>query len=68
MLINAFYGKTMESVGNRIRLDLFKKDDTKNTIKQQSKLTFNRNDNSYGNCESYKFKQNDFFMDKLIYL
>ena len=31
----------MENVRNRIRLEMFKKDDTKNIIKQQSKLTSN---------------------------
>ena len=41
LLINAFYGKAMEIVRNRIRLEKFKKNDTKNIIKQQSKLTFN---------------------------
>ena len=38
---NAFYGKTMENVGNCFRLEFFKKDDYKEIIKQQSKLTFN---------------------------
>ena len=33
--------KTRENVQNRLRLELFRKNDTINTIKQQSKLTFN---------------------------
>ena len=41
LLNNAFYGKRMENVRNRIRLQLFKKDDIKNINKQQSKLTSN---------------------------
>ena len=63
---NAFYGKTVEIVRNRIRLEFFKKDDTKN--KQQSKLTFNGIPKSYGNCDNYTFKQDEVYMDKPIYL
>ena len=65
---NAFYGKTMKTVRNRIRLELFKKDDIKNNIQQQSNLTFNGTHKSCGNCDSYTFKQNEVLMDKLIYL
>ena len=68
LLQNFFCGKTMEKVRNRIRLELFEKDYSKNTIKQQSKLTFNEIHKSYGNCDSYTFKQNKVLMDKLIYL
>ena len=39
-LKNAFYGKTVENVRNRLRLKFHKKDDYKK-IKQQFKLTFN---------------------------
>ena len=31
LLNNAFYGKTMENVGNRLKLEFIKKDDKKNT-------------------------------------
>ena len=41
LLSNAFYGKTMENVRNRIKVDFIRKDDTNEIIKQQSKLTFN---------------------------
>ena len=37
----AFYGKTMENVRNRMKVEFIKKDDTDKIIKQQSKVTFN---------------------------
>ena len=41
LLNNAFYGKTMENIRNRIKVEFIKKDDTNKIIKQQSKLIFN---------------------------
>ena len=68
LLNNAFYGKTMENVRNRLKIKFIKKDDHKEIIKQQSKLTFNGIHKSYDNCDSYTFKQNEVLMDKPIYL
>ena len=68
LLNNAFYGKTMENVRNRLKIKFVKKDDHKEIIKQQSKLTFNGIHKSYENCDSYTFKQNEVLMDKPIYL
>ena len=68
LLNNAFYGKTMENVRNRLKIKLVKKDDYREIIKQQSKLTFNGIHKSYENCDSYTFKQNEVLMDKPIYL
>ena len=65
---NAFYGKTMEKVPNRTRLDFFKKGDNKNIFKQQPNITFHGIHKSYENCNSYTFKQNEVLMDKPIYL
>ena len=65
---NAFYGKTMENVRNRLRLEFIEKDDYRNIIKQQSKLTFNRIHKSSENCGIYVFKQNEVLMDKPILL
>ena len=48
-------------------LELIKKDDNRNIIKKQLKLTFNGIHKSYGNCDSYTFKQNEVVMDKAIY-
>ena len=41
LLKNEFYGKTMENVKSRLRIECFKKDDTNKIIKQQSKKTSN---------------------------
>ena len=68
ILNNAFYGKTMENVRNRIKVEFIRKDDTDKTIKQQSKMTFNGIHKSYEIYDSYTFKQNEVLMDKPIYL
>ena len=68
LLNNSFYGKTMENVRNRIKVEFTKKEDTHKIIKQQSKLTFNGIHKSYENYDSYTFKQNEVLMDKPIYL
>ena len=68
VLINAFYGKTMENVQNRLKTELVKKDDCREIIKQQSEMTFNGIHKSYENCDSYRFKQNEVLMDQPIYL
>ena len=65
---NSFYVKPMENVRNRLRLELINKDDNKNFVKQQSKLTFNGIHQSYEICDSYTFEQNEVYMDKPIYL
>ena len=63
LLNNAFYGKTMENVHNRLKIKFIKKDDYREIIKQQSKLTFNGIHKSYENCDSYTFKQNEVLMN-----
>ena len=68
LLNNAFYGKTMENVRNRLKIKFFKKDKYREIIKKQSKLTFNGIHKSYENSDSYTFKQNEVLMDKPIYL
>ena len=51
-----------------MRLELTKKDDIKNIIEQQSKLTFNGTHKSYENFYSYTFEQNEVVMNKAIYV
>ena len=68
LLNNAFYGKTMENVRNRLKIKFVKKDDYREIIKRQSKLTFNGLHKSYENCYSYTVRQNEVLMDKPIYL
>ena len=66
LLNNTFYGKTMENVRKRSRLEFIKKDEYKKTIKPQSKLTFNGIHESYKNCDSYKLYQDEVLMAKPI--
>ena len=68
LLNSSFYGKTMEIIRNRVRVEFIRKVDTDKKIKQQAKLTFNGTHKSYGNYDSYTFKQNEVLMDKPIYL
>ena len=58
----------MENVRNRLKIKFVKKDDDREIIKQQSKLTFNGIHKSYEKYDSYTFKQNEVLLDKLIYL
>ena len=59
LLNNAVYGKTMEHVRARSRLEFNKKGNAKNIIKHQQKLTFNAIHKPYENCDSYTFRQNE---------
>ena len=68
LLHNAFYGKTMESIRNRLKSNFVKKVDYREIIKQESKLTFNGIHKSYENCDCYTLEQNEVLMDKPIYL
>ena len=58
----------MKNVRKRLKIKIFEKDDTDKNITQQSKLTFNGIHKSNEKCDSYKFKENEVTMDKLIYL
>ena len=58
----------MENVRNQLGINFFKKDEYKDIIKSQSKLTFNGIRKSYENCDSYVLRKNEFLMDKPIYL
>ena len=58
----------MGNVRNRLKNKFVMKDDYREIIKRQSKLTFNGIHKSYENCDSCTFKQNEVLMDKPIYL
>ena len=45
----------MENFQKRLKAELFNKDDNEKVIKEQSKLTFNGNRNSYTFYDSYTF-------------
>ena len=68
LLNNAFYGKTMENVRSRFKIKFIKKENNRELIKYQSKLTFNAIHKSYEKCDSYTLKQNEVLLDKPIYL
>ena len=68
LLKNTFYGKTMENVRNRLKINIVQEDGYREILKQQSKLTFIGIHKSYENYDSYTFKQNEILMDKPIYL
>ena len=63
---NAFYGKTMENVRNRLRSEIIKNQEFKK-IKQQSRPTFTGIQNFFENCDSCIFRKNEVLMDKPIY-
>ena len=67
LLVNAAFGNFLENVRNRLELELVKKDDIKNIIKQQSKMTFNGIHKSYENYYICTFK-NGVVMDKAIFV
>ena len=72
LLNNAFYGKTMENVRNRLRIEFLKNNENEEIVKWQSKLSFNGIHKSYNLGElgysSFTFKQTEVLMDKPIYL
>ena len=68
LLNNAFYGKTIENVRNRLKIKFIKKDNFRKILEYQSRLTFSGIHKSYENCDGYTLKQNEVLMDKPIYL
>ena len=68
LLNNAFYGKTMENVRNRCKIEIIKRDDYNKILRWQRKLTFNGICKSFGNCDSYLEKEYEILMYKPIYL
>ena len=68
LLNNAFYGKTMENVRNRCKIEIIKRDNYEKILIWQKKLTFNGICKSFDNCDSYLGKDHEILMDKPIYL
>ena len=67
LFVNAAFGNFLENVRNCSELELVKKDDIKNNINQQSKLTFKGIHKSYENYYSYTLRKRR-VMDKAIYV
>ena len=68
LLNNAFYGKTMENIRNRCKIEIIKRNDYNKILKWQRKLTFNGICKSFDNCDSYLEKDHEILMDKPLYL
>ena len=67
-LICSFFGKTMEDVRNRIKVELVKNTNERKILRYQSRLDFDGIHKSYQDYDSYTFKSNIIKMEKPIYL
>ena len=67
-LICSFFGKTMEDVRNRIKVEFIKNTNERKILKYQSRLDFNGIHKRYQDYDSYTFKSNVVKMEKPIYL
>ena len=66
-LICSFFGKTMEDVRNRIKVEFVKNTDEGKILKYQSRLDFDGIHKSYQDYDTYTFKANVVKMEKPIY-
>ena len=67
-LICSFFGKTMEDVRNRIKVEFAKNTDERKNLRFQSRLDFDGIHKSYQDYDTYTFKSNVVEMEKPIYL
>ena len=67
LLNQAFYGKALENVKNRVKKEFLKKEDN-DQFKQQSKIAFNGFHKSSTNYDIYSFKESKVLLDQLTYL
>ena len=65
---NAFFGKTMESVRERVNIQILPHTNIDQIIKKQSKLSFKGIVNHYSDFSVYKFDKEKTVFDKPIYL
>ena len=68
LMNNAFFGKTMENVRDRINLDFISHTQIERIEKRQSKLSFKGIENHYSTFSIYKFEKETTVFDKPIYL
>ena len=64
----SFFGKTMEDVRNRIKIEFVKNADERKILRYQSRLDFDGIHKSYQDYDSYTFQSNVIKMEKPIYL
>ena len=65
---NAFFGKTMENVREKVNLEIIPHTNIDQLIKRQSKLSFKGIVNHYSEFSVYKFDKEKTVFDKPIYL
>ena len=68
LMNNAFFGKTMETVRDRINLEFLSHSQIDQIIKRQSKLSFKGIMDHYSQVSVYKFDKEKTVFDKPIYL
>ena len=68
VLNNAFFGKTMENVRERTRIDIIHHTETNQIRKTQSKLGFKRISQHYNIFILYKYDKEKTVFDEPIYL
>ena len=67
-LICSFFGKTMEDVRNRIKVEFVENTNERKILQFQSRLDFNGIHKSYQDYDTYTFNSNVVKMEKSIYL
>ena len=65
---NAFFGKTMENVRERVNIQILPHTNIDQIIKRQSKLSFKGIVNHYSEFSLYKYDKEKTVFDKPIYL
>ena len=68
LMNNAFFGKTMENVRERVNIQILPHTNIDQIIKRQSKLSFKGIVNHYSEFSVYKFDKEKTVFDKPIYL
>ena len=68
LMNNAFFGKTMENVRERVNLEIIPHTNIDQIIKRQSKLSFKGIVNHYSEFSVYKYDKEKTVFDKPIYL
>ena len=65
-LSNSFFGKRMEDVLNRIKIEFVKNADEKTILRYQARLDFDGIHRSYKDYDSYTFRKNGIKLEKIF--